>query len=151
MQEIHRDAGSVSGSGRSPGGRHGNPIQYSCLENAITRGAWQATVHASQRVRHDWRDLAQHVCNEMTRHFQEEGTQVEEALSKFRDRHHGWEGQRSRWVWSLKRTGESWKAVKKLGGLPCLPVVGTSPSSTGGVGLITGWGAKIPCASGPYN
>ena len=40
-----RDAGSIPGSGRSPGGRHGNPIQYSCLENPMDRGAWWATVH----------------------------------------------------------------------------------------------------------
>ena len=40
-----RDLSSVPGSGRSPGGRHGNPLQYSCLENAMDRGAWQATVH----------------------------------------------------------------------------------------------------------
>ena len=39
------DAGSIPGSGRSPGGRHDNPFQYSCLENPMDRGAWQATVH----------------------------------------------------------------------------------------------------------
>ena len=35
----------IPGSGRSPGGRHGNPLQYSCLENPMDRGAWWATVH----------------------------------------------------------------------------------------------------------
>jgi len=40
-----RDAGSVPGLGRSPGGRHDNSLQYSCLENLMDRGAWQATVH----------------------------------------------------------------------------------------------------------
>ena len=40
-----RDVGSIPGSGRSPGGRHGNPLHYSCLENCMDRGAWQATVH----------------------------------------------------------------------------------------------------------
>ena len=40
-----RDAGSTPGSGRSPGGEHGNPLQYSCLENPTDRGAWQAAVH----------------------------------------------------------------------------------------------------------
>ena len=40
-----RDAGSTPGSGRSHGGGHGNPLQYSCLENPRNRGAWQATVH----------------------------------------------------------------------------------------------------------
>ena len=41
------EAGSIPGSGRSPGGRHGNPLQYSCLENPMDRRGWQATV---QRV-----------------------------------------------------------------------------------------------------
>ena len=40
-----RDAGSTPGSGRSPGGRHGNPFQYSCLENPRDRGLWWALVH----------------------------------------------------------------------------------------------------------
>ena len=45
------DAGSIPGSGRSPGGGHGNPLQYSCLENPIDREAWRATVH---RVAKSW-------------------------------------------------------------------------------------------------
>ena len=40
-----RDAGSVPGSGRSPGEGNGYPLQYSCLENSLDRGAWWATVH----------------------------------------------------------------------------------------------------------
>ena len=40
-----RDRDSVPGLGRSPGGGHGNPLQYSCLENPVDRGAWQAIVH----------------------------------------------------------------------------------------------------------
>ena len=39
------DAGLVPGSGRSPRDGNGNPLQYSCLENLMDRGAWQATVH----------------------------------------------------------------------------------------------------------
>ena len=39
-----RDSGSIPGWGRSPGGVHGNPLQYSCLENPMDRGAWRATV-----------------------------------------------------------------------------------------------------------
>ena len=39
-----RDAGSIPGLGRSPGEENGNPLQYSCLENPMGRGAWQATV-----------------------------------------------------------------------------------------------------------
>ena len=40
-----RDVGSIPGWGRSPGGGHGNPLQYSCLENPMDREAWQAIVH----------------------------------------------------------------------------------------------------------
>ena len=39
------DTGSIPGSGRSPGEGHGNPLQYSCLENSMDRGAWWATAH----------------------------------------------------------------------------------------------------------
>ena len=39
------DASLIPGSGRSPGGRHGNPLQCSCLENPVDRGSWWATVH----------------------------------------------------------------------------------------------------------
>ena len=45
--------GSTPGSGISPGGDHGNPVQYTGLENPMDRGAWKATGHGSQRVRHD--------------------------------------------------------------------------------------------------
>ena len=39
-----RNMGPVPGSGRSPGGGHGTPLKYSCLENPVDRGAWQASV-----------------------------------------------------------------------------------------------------------
>jgi len=39
------DLSLIPGLGRSPGGGHGNPHQYSCLENPMYRGAWQSTVH----------------------------------------------------------------------------------------------------------
>ena len=46
VQELREgDPGSIPGSGRSPGGGNGNPLQYSCLENPMDRGAWQATAH----------------------------------------------------------------------------------------------------------
>ena len=43
------DLGSIPRSGRSPGGGHGNPLQYSCLENPIDRGAWRAFVHRGHK------------------------------------------------------------------------------------------------------
>ena len=45
MQVDIRDTGSVPGSGRSPGGGDGNPLQYSFLEDPMDRGAWRAAVH----------------------------------------------------------------------------------------------------------
>ena len=58
-----RDAGLIPGSGRSPGGGYGNPLQCSCLENPMDRGAWWATDHeaaesdmteATQPAAHPW-------------------------------------------------------------------------------------------------
>ena len=48
-----RNVGSIPGPGRSPGEGNGNPLRYSCLENPMDRGAWQATSWG-HRVRHDW-------------------------------------------------------------------------------------------------
>ena len=47
-----RDASSIHGSGRFLGGGHGNPLQYSCLENPMDRGDWQAMVHRVAKFRH---------------------------------------------------------------------------------------------------
>ena len=47
------DSGTIPGSGRFPGGGHGNPLQHSCLENPIDRGAWWAIVHGVAQGRHD--------------------------------------------------------------------------------------------------
>ena len=49
--EDLRDMGSIPGLGRSPGGGHGNPLQSSCLENPMDRGAWRATVHRVTKSR----------------------------------------------------------------------------------------------------
>ena len=46
-----RDVDLILGLGRSPGGGHGNPLQHSCLENLMDRGAWKATAH---RVAKSW-------------------------------------------------------------------------------------------------
>ena len=48
------DRGSTPGSGRSPGEGKGNPLQYSCLENPMHRGAWQATVHGVTKKSQTW-------------------------------------------------------------------------------------------------
>jgi len=51
MQVDVRDVSSVPGSGRCPGGGHGNPLQYSCLENSVDKGAWRAMVHSVAKSR----------------------------------------------------------------------------------------------------
>ena len=43
------DSGSIPGLGRSPGAGNGNPLQYSCLENSMGRGAWRAAVHGDTK------------------------------------------------------------------------------------------------------
>ena len=55
-----RDAGLIPGSGRSPGEGHGNPLQYSCLENPMDRGAWQATVHRVAKSQTGLKQLSTH-------------------------------------------------------------------------------------------
>ena len=55
-----RDTDSTSGSGRSPGGGHGNPIQYSCPENLTDGGAWKATVLWLTQNRMQWKQLIRH-------------------------------------------------------------------------------------------
>ena len=53
-----RDSGSIPESGRSPGGGNGNPLQYSCLENPMDRGAWEATVHTGKKSRTQLKQLS---------------------------------------------------------------------------------------------
>ena len=54
-----RDEGSIPGSGRSPGVGNGNPLQYSCLENSVGRGAWRATPHGVAES-----DMTEHACRD---------------------------------------------------------------------------------------
>ena len=74
-----RDPGSIPGSGRSPGGGHGNPLQYSCLENCMDRGAWRATVHrvAKSQTRLKWLSTHARCCSYVdhgrVKHFRELG------------------------------------------------------------------------------
>ena len=55
-----RDAGSIPGSGRSPGGGNGNPHQYSCLENPMDRGTWQDTIHGVAKSQAQLKQLSRH-------------------------------------------------------------------------------------------
>ena len=55
-----RDPCSIHGSGRSPRGGHGNPLQNSCLENSMDRGTWQAMVHEVTKSRTRLKQLSTH-------------------------------------------------------------------------------------------
>ena len=54
---VNVDEDSIPGSGRSPGEGNGSPLRYSCLENPMDRGAWEATVHGFVKS-----EMTKHVC-----------------------------------------------------------------------------------------
>ena len=61
-----RDIGSIPGLGRSPGGGQGNPLQYSCLENPMDRGAQRATVHGVAKSQTQLKQLSTHSISNKT-------------------------------------------------------------------------------------
>ena len=81
-----RDSGSVPGLGRSTGGRHLNPIQYSCLENSMDRGAWWSTVHRVAKIQtwRKWLSTHTYLGLELGSH----DTSIFNILKKCFSRHH---------------------------------------------------------------
>ena len=83
------DLGSIPGSGKFPAGGHGNPFQYSCLENPMDRGAWGATVHGVSES--EVTEVAQHMHSkkETTTNFGQdvENLRRKKNVCKRRDRH----------------------------------------------------------------
>ena len=61
------DSGLIPGSGRSPGGGNGNPLQYSCLGNPIDKGTWRATVHEVAESDTPEHTPSTHTCPEIPR------------------------------------------------------------------------------------
>ena len=90
-----RDTGLMLKSGRSPEGGNGNPLQYSCLENYMDRGAWWATVHGSQRVRND-----------------QGNTHTQSCLENPMDR--------GAWQATVHTLAKSWTRVKRLSTHACI-------------------------------
>ena len=79
-----RDTGLISGLGWSPGGGHGNPLQYLCFENPMDRRTWQSMLHrGSQRVRNNWNNLA---CMATTANIILEPWRDESIFSKKQDK-----------------------------------------------------------------
>ena len=67
-------------SGRSPGGGSGNPFQYSCLENPMDRGAWQATVHGVAKSRIPLSDFHFHLSTNKPRGIENHGLNSEKSV-----------------------------------------------------------------------
>ena len=137
MQVDIRDPASIPGSGRSPGGTHGNPLQYPCPENPMDRGSWWATVHGvikSQTCLKRLRSCAHSHTHTHTppRHFTDCGLRHSfqsfwEKLSwnsGLRGRLQVWHTFRSLWNWICLQCGKPgfdpwvWKIPWRRNGYP---------------------------------
>ena len=74
------DEGLTPGSGRSPGGGHGNPLQYSCQENPMDRGAWWATVYRVAQSRTQLKRLSTRSWGLKTQHAERNEVEVNSSL-----------------------------------------------------------------------
>ena len=106
-----RDMGLISGSGRSPGGGHGNPLQYSCLENPVNKGVWWATVHgvAKSWTWLKWCVTAQHNAYQPNEEFGWE-CECREETSFQGSGFHSWQQQLKgqNYVFLCKEAGNIW-------------------------------------------
>ena len=78
-----RDAGSIPGLGRSPGEGHGNPLQYSCLENPMDRGAWWATVHGVAKSRTQLKRLSMYAFTTLIQKVSEKRWSMKEHVTAY--------------------------------------------------------------------
>ena len=109
-----RDAGLIPGSERSPGGGHGNPLQYSCLENSMDRGAWWATVHC---VIKNWTCLKQLSIHAHTislystsrSHMQSRNSDTNGESKHMNVKGKGRIGWTGRWDWHISTTDTMYK------------------------------------------
>ena len=85
-----RDTGSIQGSGRSPGGGHGIPLQSSCQENPMDRGAWRAMVHVVTKSRTRLRWLSMHTDRILFRHEKEGNPSICENMDETWGGHAKW-------------------------------------------------------------
>ena len=83
-----RDMGLIPGSGKSPGGKYGIPLQYSCLENPMERGAWQAMVHGVTKSQTWLKQLSLHAHEKYLAEYPYKDTKKkrEDNISKFKNR-----------------------------------------------------------------
>ena len=110
-----RDVGSIPGLERSPGEGHGNPPQYSCLENPMDRGSWRATVHGVAKSRTAWGTERAHThplpytsLHIFQISFQKHKTRAPVSgchlwqLQTYETHHKLWNAYRERNIWNLK-------------------------------------------------
>ena len=90
-----KDVGSIPGLGRSPGGGHGNPLQYSCLENPTDRGAWSATVHGVTKSPTRLKRLSIHIRTTWLFHPPPSQVSKRKTSSNSSLQYHVWVGDRS--------------------------------------------------------
>ena len=88
------DAGLIAESGRSPGAGHGNPLQYSCLENPVDRGAWRATVHS------------------VTESDTTEATEYTHKGEGGHRGYNGWMASTIQWTWIWANSRRQWRTGK---------------------------------------
>ena len=104
------DAGSIPGSGRSPGGGLGNSLQYSCLENLMVRGAWWATVPWVSKSPTWLKRLSNYILHEYNHMNSRKGKTMEtEKISGCQ----GWAG-RKEWTDRTDRAQRNFRAMKLL-------------------------------------
>ena len=99
-----RDIGSIPWSGRSPGGEHGIPLQYSCLDNPMDRGAWQAIVHGVAKSQAWLKQLSLHTHEKYLAEYPYKDTKKkkEDNISKFKNR---WIFQKKKcWNWANEKS-----------------------------------------------
>ena len=78
-----RDASSIPGSGRSPGGGHSNPLQYSCLENPMDQGIWWAIVHRVTKSQTQLKRLSAQALHKKTNNLRKDGQAKKDKMSQF--------------------------------------------------------------------
>ena len=96
-----RDMGSNPGSGSSPGGGQGNPLQYSCLENSMERGAWRATGHGVTKSQ-TWLSACTHAHTHTHTHNHTHMNKPESTQDKDKEEKGLGRNREVSWVCSLK-------------------------------------------------
>ena len=130
MQDDTGDAGSIPGSERSPGGGHSSPLQYSCLENPMDRGAWWATVH---RIAKTWTQPTRLSTQACPSYLLESSHQIEPTLKVG-----------ASYMALVPEGGDLWKLLSMVCSLSHPPFSWNLTSQVVQVAKFNPWLGKIP-------